>query len=310
MIPALPMTQSSRALDHSEDRRDAAIGRTDRPGECALELDFAEAFERLPSLSFSRLMRIACGAVRFEARHQEAAESRTRLREHQVRIALRRGKEPLVSGDAPGATGIRFSARHVGADVGATLAFGHPHADQRRALASHGQRPRIVGVGEHAWQPDGVCVGQRRGVTRQDGHTRIGHRQRALRRSRPVRAGSTSRRAPPARPVAGFAMARSARLRPSRAASARAMQDETRPRRRARHGDRACATPADSGWPRRRARMSRRHRASRPIRVAGIRPTQRRRAQPPPAVWRRSRRGYGLRTAAAVGVGEDFHCAL
>ena len=99
----------------------------------------AEAFERLPSLSFSRLMRIAlAAAVRFEARHQEAAESRTRLREHQVRIALRRGKEPLVSGDAPGATGIRFSARHVGADVGATLAFGHPHADQRRALASTG----------------------------------------------------------------------------------------------------------------------------------------------------------------------------
>ncbi len=89
-------------------------------------------------------------AVRRKARHDKACQSARGLRQHQEGVAHRRRHEPFVPGDAIGAAAIRFSARHVGAHVGAALLLGHPHAHGHAALGRPWRKTRIIGAGaEH-----------------------------------------------------------------------------------------------------------------------------------------------------------------
>ena len=146
-------------MHHLEDRCDAAIFGTHGARQRTIELDLGGRVRAVAELVLQPIDadRIPL-TVRVDARHEEAAEAALRLRQHQVRIALRRGEEPFVAGDAPRAAGVGFRARDVGADVGSALALGHAHADQRRALLRDGQRARIVASREDSRQPGVDCI--------------------------------------------------------------------------------------------------------------------------------------------------------
>ena len=145
MMPALPITQSSR-VSWTISR----IVARPRPGSpsghasASSNSTSADAFERLPSLSLSRSMRIALrvpsSSQRGISRHVSPS---SRLREHEMRVALRRGEEPLVAAHRVVVAGARCR-RAVRAHVRAPLPLGHAHADERGALRRDGQRPRVV----------------------------------------------------------------------------------------------------------------------------------------------------------------------
>ena len=134
-IPAAePSTQSSRVWTTI-----STIVRTPRPSSptsrahapsSSISLD---AFERSPSLSFSRWMRkplrVPSGSTRGS---EEAREARRRLGEHEERVAHRRRAEPLVPVEHVLAAGRSAGDGRVRAHVGAALALGHRHPDRAR----------------------------------------------------------------------------------------------------------------------------------------------------------------------------------
>jgi hypothetical protein len=70
-------------------------------------------------------------------------------REHEMRVALRRGEEPLVAGEQISRAAARLDARRprlgaVAAHVGAALFLGHAHADHHRAFLLERHVARVV----------------------------------------------------------------------------------------------------------------------------------------------------------------------
>ncbi|MDE1164532.1 MAG: hypothetical protein PW845_03925 [Pseudomonas sp.] len=136
----------------------------------------AEAFERLPILSFKPLEMQAVGrAVLEQPRHQEAAEAVAGLGEHDEGIAHRRRQEPFVAGEAVDALADALGGGRVGAHIGAALFFGHAHADGDGGFLHGRLVGRIIFARQDFWRP--VLLDGRRGHHRGNGGA--GHRQRA-----------------------------------------------------------------------------------------------------------------------------------
>ena len=89
-----------RAGHHLDDVGDAAAFLADQPAVRLLELHLRGGIRAVAELVLQPLQaqRID-GAVRQEARHQEAGEAARRLRQHQEGVAHGRRHEPLVPGD-------------------------------------------------------------------------------------------------------------------------------------------------------------------------------------------------------------------
>ena len=136
-----------------------------------------EAFDRSPSLSFSRWIRIGLRpAVGPPAGDEEAAEPAGRLGQHQEAVGHGRRAEPFVAGKQVGARSVRIGLGpgRVGPDVGAALLFGQGHAAGHADLLGGGAVGRVVGGrADHRLPP-----GRHLGLVTQRRHDGVGHRHR------------------------------------------------------------------------------------------------------------------------------------
>ena len=225
----------------------------------------ADAFERLPSLSFSRLIRTALrvpsGRTRGSRKHVIPASACASTRWASHCGAEKNHLWPVIR-QAPSPLGNR--AREVRTHVGAALPLGHAHAEQRGALGGHRQRPRIVVARERALQPHVAAGESTRHGARAPARSRMSSSAGIACRSRPARAGNTSRRARPARRDRARPRAGSARLRRSQGASMRPTPDGIRSSRSARRVGPANATAVNADSRHRRARTFRPCRVLRP----------------------------------------------
>ena len=113
-------------------------------------------------------------SIRLEARHEKTGQSFVGLRQHQEGVAHRRRHEPFMPGDTIGVAGA-FSARHVGAHVGAALLLGHAHAKRHAALGPPRREAGIIGAGrDHRHR-----LRQQVRLRRQCRHRRARHGDRA-----------------------------------------------------------------------------------------------------------------------------------
>ena len=157
----------------------------------------AEALARLPSLSLSRISRMALrspSGVQRGTRKQVSPAGRLRQRQEGVRH--RRRAEPLVPGQPP-ALAVGLGAGGVGAHVRAALLLGHRHADRRARLLRRPAAPpdRSGRRGPAAPRPPSRPDRRRAPAPR--------HRSSSSGSRRPARPGSACRpwpRAPRARP--------------------------------------------------------------------------------------------------------------
>jgi hypothetical protein len=112
-----------------------------------------------------------------------------------MRVALRRGKEPLVADEPVLAAAsaavecMRFGA--VRAHVRAALFFGHAHADHHRTLLRVGQVAGVV-IARIERRAQGF---EKRGLALQDGDAREGHGERAQRAGFELRVQKVARAA-------------------------------------------------------------------------------------------------------------------
>jgi hypothetical protein len=91
----------ARVSAHFEDGGNAASFLPHRMRPRIEEFDFGRRVRAIAKLVFQTLDIDAVAIpVRQPARHKEAGQAAVRLCEHQVGIALRRGEEPLMAGDA------------------------------------------------------------------------------------------------------------------------------------------------------------------------------------------------------------------
>ena len=135
----------------------------------------ADAFERLPSLSLSRSMWNALRlAVRKDARQQVTRQPAGRLREHEERVAHRRGAEPLVTVQRRLAVSHRPRDRLVRAHVRAALPLGHRHAAERTRLVRRRPEPGVV----HGRREQRRPLLEERRLRAQRRHRRERHRER------------------------------------------------------------------------------------------------------------------------------------
>ncbi|MNX80842.1 hypothetical protein D3C86_1125110 [compost metagenome] len=109
-----------------------------------LEFDFGTGVTAVAQLVFQAAHANGVArAVRNPARHEQATEPLVRVRQHQMRVRLRHRKKPLVSHQLIGVASARRAQGHRagsdGAQVGAALLFGQPHAHQRAALGGQGR---------------------------------------------------------------------------------------------------------------------------------------------------------------------------
>ncbi len=143
--------------------------RPSSPNRCAQasdEFDFGRGIGAVAELVLQALDIDAVErAVGQAARHEKARQTAVRLGEHQMRIALRRRKEPLVTRDAVRAVGRAHRTGGIRAHVRAALFFRHAHADEPAALAFDGDVARVVIPGEQPRQPipGQPCVAAHRG---------------------------------------------------------------------------------------------------------------------------------------------------
>src|ERR1019366_8481516 len=132
-IPAaLPITQSRRVCPTI-----SMIVGTPRPG--SVQLDLARGVGVVAELVLQALdLHGVAGAVREDARHQEAGEAVLCLGEHEEEIRLGRRAEPLVPDElvlCARAAAVQGRCHGgVGAYVRAALLLGHRHPRDRRAL--------------------------------------------------------------------------------------------------------------------------------------------------------------------------------
>src|SRR5260370_14214462 len=99
------------------------------------EFDFGRGIGTVAKLVFQALdVNTVAGTVGQPARHEKARKAAVRLREYQVRIALRRREKPLMAGDAIGTVGRARRTSGIGTPIRASLFFRHAHADQAAAL--------------------------------------------------------------------------------------------------------------------------------------------------------------------------------
>ncbi len=154
-MPALPVQQSRRVK--------VPISRmvgTPRPSSPSSvrprvhELDFGGGIGAIAEFVLQALDINAVEASVGQApRHEEARQPAAALRQHQMRVALRRGKKPFVPGDAIGAVARTDRASGVGPHIGTALLFGHAHADQAAALFLERDIARIVFAREQPRHP-------------------------------------------------------------------------------------------------------------------------------------------------------------
>ena len=133
-----------RQLHHLNDGAHAGALVADPQCESAGEFDFARRVRAVAELVLQPLQPQRIDrAVGAKARHEEAGEPARGLRQHQERIAHRRGQKPFVSDD-----GVRVSRRrgsgNVGAHISAALLFRHAHAERHARLFPPGPEGRIV----------------------------------------------------------------------------------------------------------------------------------------------------------------------
>ncbi len=153
-----------RVVGHLDHGGDPAPLLAHEPGVRVVELDLARRVGLVPELVLQALeVEPVHGAVRREAREQEARETARSLGRDQEGVGHGDREEPLVPHDA--VLGARASrarrerARRVGAQIGAALLLGHAHADDRARLLLRGQEARIVGSREEPRRPLGRDVG-------------------------------------------------------------------------------------------------------------------------------------------------------
>ena len=278
-----------RAADHRHDRPDAAALLADEDGVGAARAPprRSDSSGCRASTSAGRSRRPLSSPSRCRRGTSRSERPPAGVREHEERVRLRRGDEPLRPVDAPravavGRRGRWSSSRHVRA----ARALGQRHADQRAALAGRAAA-RVVDAGGHERLPGGRRLGE---PQRRD--ARVGHRERAgdaglglgdhqeLRRARDVRSG----------PVVGPRRPGDARAPPT-GPSAGARRDGRRARRRAARPGRSGRARADGRWRRTRRGSSRGRRAR--AEGAAVRPRtpSRPRGARPRAARRRRRAG-------------------
>ena len=228
-----------------------------------------DAFDRLPSLSFSRLIadaRCACRPARQRGSRKHDEPARAALRQHQVRIALRRREEPLVAGDAPAlAVAARAPRACVFARTSEPPCFSvMPMPSSAPRFSSIGSEARIVVAREDARQPVASIAGGSTRMARSTGTLAnvivSGHcvpfSTCACRKYIAARATCA--------PGPGATQGRHARRRRSQGASVRPTPDGTRSRRSARRVGPANATAVNADSRHRRARTFRPCRVLRP----------------------------------------------
>ena len=255
-----------------------------------------DAFERLPSLSFSRCrrkpsLRAPSGRTRGSAKQLSPSPvwARTRKRSH-----IGAEQNHLCPVELERAVlGERRGAGRVGAHVRAALPLGHGHAAQRRALLAGRAQRRVVARGRQQRHPLGGDVGLRP----QRGNGRERHRDRAAEAGLGLDGALVERGAdhvgarPMRRPGKGM---QSVRAPPP--PSARARRGGTRPRRGGRRSGRGCAGRAGGRWPQSPSAWARHPRRRRP-RAGARAPGRRPRARAPRRAGRCRRRDRGPRAA-------------
>ena len=166
-----------RVTGHFDDDRDAAALLADQLCSGAVEFHFARSIGAVAELVLEPedMDRVAL-PVRRPARQQEAAQAFRRLRQHQEGVAHRRRQEPFVAVQAEAAVAGRHRARRIGAQIGATLVLGQPHAEQGRGFFTHRDETLIVIARENLRQP---FRRDRRRIT-QGRHRAVGHGERAI----------------------------------------------------------------------------------------------------------------------------------
>lgn len=141
-----------RVGGHLDDGGNAAAFVAEHDAPRVVQLDLAARIAAvadlvLQPLDLDRVLR----AVRAPARHVEARRAAgLGARDDEVRVAHRRGEEPLVAAQpvfaAAPARADRRRERRVRAHVGAALFLGHAHAEPDRALVGDRHVARIVVV--------------------------------------------------------------------------------------------------------------------------------------------------------------------
>jgi hypothetical protein len=174
----VPSAQSSR-----ENLRYAAALVADQPAGRAVELDLGACVGAIAELVLQPLHGhcvdpLAC-PVGQPARHEETAQALGRLCQHEERVAHRRREEPLVPGDPVAASPEVFARglgpRRICAHVGATLLFGHAHAERDRTLVHEWHEALVIGRRGELRPPGRVD----RSVVAQRRRHCVGHRYRA-----------------------------------------------------------------------------------------------------------------------------------
>ena len=148
----------TRQGDHFDDRRHAAAFLADHPGESAAQLGFAGGVGGVGAffLQPQHLHRVFF-AVGPPARQQETGQAARRLRQGQEKVAHRRRNEKLVSDQFIGLAWPldrnREGASRVGANVRASLFFGHGHAERQALLLGRRDIARVIDAGCDFGQP-------------------------------------------------------------------------------------------------------------------------------------------------------------
>ena len=257
-----PRTQSRRVCTTIS--MIVATPRPSSPTRCATASSSrisAEAFERLPSLSFSRSIRkpfrVPSSRIRGRRKQVRPSGACARTRNASDIGAEQNHLSPREQIDVARGLGARL----VGADVRSTLALGHRHPAERTGLVEVRTEVGVVRRRPEQRRPLVREPGRRRGS--EGGHGRERHREGAPdaglgvgERHEPGRASDVAARRPSA--------ARGRR----RARGARARRGGTRPRRSARRNGRACEGSAGARSRAARARVARRRRAARTPRTA------------------------------------------
>ena len=164
-----------RQRHHLQYRRDPTPRLAHATRHRPVELDLAGGIAPVAELVLEALdAHVILGTVVQITGQQEAGHPGILLRQHQMRVAGRRRKEPFVADDLELSVAQLICARGIAANVGAPLLLGHAHADLHAVLAQARQWARIVLPVSDFRHPQPAEIAS----VKQGRHAGVGHRQR------------------------------------------------------------------------------------------------------------------------------------